>query len=62
MMFCRSPGRVNLIGEHIDYMGYGVLPFALEKDTLMLFQKTKNNNQLKITHVDSMTYPPFSLS
>jgi galactokinase len=41
IFFC--PGRVNLIGEHIDYNGGQVMPCAISMGTTLLISKNNDN-------------------
>ncbi|KAF7837695.1 galactokinase [Senna tora] len=61
-VFARSPGRVNLIGEHIDYEGYSVLPMAIRQDTIVAIRTNEAENTVKIANVNDAkhtmcTYP-----
>ena len=35
----KSPGRINLIGQHIDYNGGHVLPAEIDRKVTMWFRK-----------------------
>ena len=56
----RSPGRVNIIGEHVDYSLYNVLPTAVTNDVIIaveVLENQKGGPNLTIANVNSSKYP-----
>ncbi|KAK9762308.1 galactokinase [Basidiobolus ranarum] len=48
----RSPGRVNIIGEHIDYAGFPVLPMAVDRDCLIAVATTSLDSKVRVANVN----------
>lgn len=58
----RVPGRVNLIGEHIDYCGYPVFPMAIEKSLLIAVAIIPNSGQVYLSNIEKHFYLDYSCS
>ncbi|XP_043495400.1 N-acetylgalactosamine kinase [Polistes fuscatus] len=54
----KVPGRVNLIGEHVDYCGYAVCPMAIKQHVLIAVG-ISNDHRINVTNVNS-DYKDFS--
>ena len=56
VVVARAPGRVNVIGEHTDYNGLPVLPFAIVRDVLVA-ARSRADAVVEVTNVDPR-FPP----
>ena len=55
LLITRAPGRVNLMGRHIDHRGGGINVMAINRDTLFAVAP-RDDDQVNISNVDA-AYP-----
>ena len=48
-LLAAAPGRVNLIGEHIDYCDGFVLPFAIDR-AIVIAGRARENDEVRKTY------------
>lgn len=59
-MLARAPGRVNLLGEHVDYNDGPVLPVALDR-AVTLAARRQEDNRVRLLALDMGESVTFSL-
>lgn len=57
----RAPGRVNLIGEHIDYHHLPVLPMAIDREIRLFFRRREDGVVRAVTWEEGMADASFEL-
>lgn len=55
-----APGRVNVIGEHVDYNGGWVLPAAINRQTVIVARE-REDRLVKLRSANLSSYTEFSL-
>ena len=62
-MYAKAPGRVNIIGEHVDYNDGFILPFAIDKATKIHVSESKEKtHRITSKWFGTKTFEPNQLS
>lgn len=54
--YVKVPGRVNLIGEHVDYCGYPVFPMAIDQCIIVAAKRLNDRQIIQLTNLCSERY------
>jgi len=59
----RCPGRINLMGRHVDHQGGHCNPLAIDRELVIVVQP-RNDDVIELANVNPLSFPPrwFSLS